>query len=37
MKDPVLRAKKFVLAFIVVVILLFIFIGNLQAGVGGVI
>ncbi len=37
MKDPVLRAKKFVLLFIVVVILLFVLIGNVQAGIGGVI
>ena len=34
MKDPVLRAKKFVLAIIVGVILLFIFVGNVQAGIG---
>jgi len=37
MKDPVLRAKKVVLAIIVGVILLFVFIGNVQAGIGGVV
>ncbi len=34
MKDPVLRAKKLILAIIVGVILLMIFVSNVQAGIG---
>jgi hypothetical protein len=34
MKDPVLRAKKFVLAFIVVMIVIFFAIGEALAGIG---